>query len=159
MPHCIIMVSCQPLEKSSLSKIMLNNFGKISHVTNINLFWKIHFPWFLKNENSFWEPCKLLQKVHIFPISGKAFLNCLQCMKLRAEIMWLNNTFYNTFGSVQSLSCAWLFVTPWTAACHASLSITNSWSLLKLVHWVGDTIQPSHPLSSPSPPAFTVSQN
>ena len=26
------------------------------------------------------------------------------------------------------------------------------------VHWVGDVIQPSHPLSSPSPPAFTLSQ-
>ena len=34
--------------------------------------------------------------------------------------------------SVQSLSCVWLFATPWTAACQASLSITNSWSLLKL---------------------------
>ena len=34
--------------------------------------------------------------------------------------------------SVQSLSCVWLFVTPWTAARQASLSITNSWSLLKL---------------------------
>ena len=44
-------------------------------------------------------------------------------------------------------------VTPWTAALQASLSITNSWSSLKLnVHWVGDAIQPSHPLSSPSPP-------
>ena len=27
------------------------------------------------------------------------------------------------------------------------------------VHWVGDAIQPSHPLSSPSPPAFNLSQN
>ena len=27
------------------------------------------------------------------------------------------------------------------------------------VHWVGDAIQPSHPLSSPSPPAFTLSQH
>ena len=26
------------------------------------------------------------------------------------------------------------------------------------VHWVGDAIQPSHPLSSPSPPAFNLSQ-
>ena len=26
------------------------------------------------------------------------------------------------------------------------------------VHWVGDAIQPSHPLSSPSPPTFTLSQ-
>ena len=34
--------------------------------------------------------------------------------------------------SVQSLSCVWLFVTPWTAALQASQSITNSWSLLKL---------------------------
>ena len=37
------------------------------------------------------------------------------------------------FSSVQSLSRVWLFVTPWTTACHASLSITNSWSLLKLM--------------------------
>ena len=36
------------------------------------------------------------------------------------------------FSSVQSLSGVWLFVTPWTAACQASLSITNSWSSLKL---------------------------
>ena len=35
--------------------------------------------------------------------------------------------------SVQSLSCVQLFATPWTAACQASLSITNSWSLLKLM--------------------------
>ena len=33
---------------------------------------------------------------------------------------------------VQSLSCIHLFVTPWTAAHQASVSITNSWSLLKL---------------------------
>ena len=35
--------------------------------------------------------------------------------------------------SVQSLSHVRLFMTPWTAACQASLSITNSWSLLKLM--------------------------
>ena len=35
--------------------------------------------------------------------------------------------------SVQSLSHVWLFVTPWTAAHQASLSITNSQSLLKLM--------------------------
>ena len=34
---------------------------------------------------------------------------------------------------VQSLSYLWLFVTPWTAACQASLSITNFCSLLKLM--------------------------
>ena len=35
--------------------------------------------------------------------------------------------------SVQSLSHVWLFATPWTAACQTILSITNSWSLLKLM--------------------------
>ena len=34
--------------------------------------------------------------------------------------------------SVQLLSCVQLFATPWTAVLQASLSITNSWSLLKL---------------------------
>ena len=35
--------------------------------------------------------------------------------------------------SVQSLSHVWLFAILWTAACQASLSITNSWSLLTLM--------------------------
>ena len=34
---------------------------------------------------------------------------------------------------VHLLTCVRLFVSPWTAACQASLSITNSWSLLKLM--------------------------
>ena len=37
------------------------------------------------------------------------------------------------FSSVQLLSCVQLFKIPWTAAHQASLSITNSWSLLKLM--------------------------
>ena len=37
------------------------------------------------------------------------------------------------FSSDQSLSRVWLFVTPWTAAHQASLSISNSQSLLKLI--------------------------
>ena len=39
-------------------------------------------------------------------------------------------------GSVQLLSCVQLFLTPWTAARQASLSITNSWSLPKLIELV-----------------------
>ena len=42
----------------------------------------------------------------------------------------------------------------------SSLSITNSPEVAQThVHWVGDAIQPSHPLSSPSPPAFNLSQH
>ena len=37
----------------------------------------------------------------------------------------------NQFSSAHSLSHVQLFVNPWTTACHASLSITNSWSLPK----------------------------
>ena len=37
------------------------------------------------------------------------------------------------FSSVQSLSCVQFFAIPWTAACQASLSITNSWILLKFM--------------------------
>ena len=47
-------------------------------------------------------------------------------------IFFLDST-YQSVSSVQSLSCVWLFATPWTASPQASLSITNSWSLLKLM--------------------------
>ena len=40
-------------------------------------------------------------------------------------------SFLLQFSSVQSLRHVQLFATPWTLACQASLSITNSWSLLK----------------------------
>ncbi|KAB0346012.1 hypothetical protein FD755_024339 [Muntiacus reevesi] len=48
------------------------------------------------------------------------------------------------FNSVQSLSCVQLSATPWTAACQASLSITNSQSLLKLMSI--ESVMPSNHL-------------
>ena len=48
------------------------------------------------------------------------------------------------FSSVQSLSHVWLFGTPWTAARQASLSITNSQSLLKLMSI--ESVMPSNHL-------------
>ena len=48
------------------------------------------------------------------------------------------------FSSVQSLSCVRLFETPWTAACQASGSITNSQSLLKLMSI--ESVMPSNHL-------------
>ena len=47
--------------------------------------------------------------------------------------------------SVQLLSCVQLFATPWSAAHQASLSITNSWSLLKLMSI--ESVMPSNHLS------------
>ena len=80
----------------------------------------------------------------------------LFCANLRFHLC----IFTLLFSSVQSLSCVRLSAAPWFTARQASLSITNSWSSPRLtVHWVGDAIQPSHPLSSPSPPAPNSSQH
>ena len=69
------------------------------------------------------------------------------------------------FSSVQSLSRIWLFVTPWTASCQASLSITNSRSSLRLMSI--KSVMPSshlilsHPLLllPPIPPSIKVFSN
>ena len=45
----------------------------------------------------------------------------------------LSSTCGSPFSSVQLLSRVWLFATPWITACQASLSITNSWSSLRLM--------------------------
>ena len=71
------------------------------------------------------------------------------------------------FESVQLLSCVQLFATPWTAALQASLSITNSQSLLRLTSI--ESVMPStylilcHPLllllqSFPKSGSFPMSQ-
>ena len=63
------------------------------------------------------------------------------------------------YSSVQSLSHVRLFATPWTAAHQASLSITNSWSLPRLISI--ESVMPSNHLilSSSPPPAFSLSQH
>ena len=49
------------------------------------------------------------------------------------------------FSSVRSLSHVWLFATPRTAACQASLSLTNSWILHKLMSI--ESVMPSNHLT------------
>ena len=63
------------------------------------------------------------------------------------------------FSSVQSLSHVRLFATPWTTACRAFLSITNSQSPPKPMSI--ESVMPSNHLilSSPSPPALNLSQH
>ena len=60
------------------------------------------------------------------------------CLPLTQNLEWV------TFSSVQSFSRVQLFVTPWTAACQAYLSITNSWSLFKLMYM--ESVMPSNHL-------------
>ena len=62
---------------------------------------------------------------------------------------------FSECSSVQWLYCVLLFATLWTAAHHHEFP-----KLVRThVHQVSDAIQPSHPLSSPSPPAFYISQH
>ena len=73
----------------------------------------------------------------------------------------------NSISSVQSLSRVRLFATPWIAACQASLSITNSRSLLKLMS-IKSVMPSSHlilcrpllpcPQSLPASGSFPMSQ-
>ena len=70
-----------------------------------------------------------------------------------------------TLSSVQSLSRVRLFSTPWITALQASLSITNSWSLLKLMS-IESVMPSSHlilchplPLLPPTPPSIRVFSN
>ena len=59
--------------------------------------------------------------------------------------------------SVQLLSRVWFFVTLWTAACQASVSITNTLNSLKLMSI--KSMMPSNHLSTPLPPVFSLSQH
>ena len=101
----------------------------------------------------FSHPCLLLlsSKVCLLHL----YLPCCPACRI------VSTVFLNSIRSDQLLSRVRLFATPWIAARQASLSITNSRTEFTEthVHWVSDAIQPSHPLSSPSPPAPNPSQH
>ena len=98
------------------------------------------------------------------------FAFCVNNHQIRSFVSFFNEVklLYNIiivlgvkhqFSLVQSLSCVWLFVTPWTAARQASLSITNSRSLLKFM-FIQSVMRSNHLiLSSPCPPTFNLSQH
>ena len=80
------------------------------------------------------------------------------CLKLLVFSLCLLD-FVSYFSSVQLLNRVRLCdpmdcSTPGLPVCHQFPELAQTH-----VHWVGDAIQPSHPLSSPSPPAFSLSQH
>jgi len=78
------------------------------------------------------------KKGNIICYLQKVFMtNVLQCKVIYFFSNW-------NISSVQLLSRVWLFATPWTAARQASLSITNSQSLLKLMS--NESVMPSNHL-------------
>ena len=86
-------------------------------------------------------------------------------VKMKCFILYCTIQTLLQFSSVQSLSCVQLLVTPWIVAYHASLYITNSRSLLKLMSI--ESVMPSshlilcHPLLflPPIPPSIRVFSN
>ena len=84
------------------------------------------------------------------------------CIYKSIVFFFLHVFFYSSFqfSSVQSLSHVWLFVTSWTTAM-PGLPVHHQLPEFTQIHIhrVGDAIQPSHPLSSLSPPASNPSQH
>ena len=72
--------------------------------------------------------------VYIFCVLLVVFANLASCL----DNLGMGHIIH--FSSVQLLSCIQLFATPWTAACQASLSITNSRSSLKLMSIESDIL-------------------
>ena len=80
---------------------------------------------------------------------------CVSCIGRQILYHWATSEAWERrVSSVQSLSSVQLFATPWIAAYQACLSITNSWSLLKVMSIA--SVMPSnslilwHPLLLPS---------
>ena len=82
--------------------------------------------------------------------SFNSISGAITSVQVLTSMLWPVTTFWNLpVSSVQMLSHVRLFVTPWTAARQASLSITNSRSLLKLMSI--ESVMPSNHLILCSP--------
>ena len=118
------------------------------HFTYKQVFIKEYF--FLSTEDSFLFFFSSIKTAHLLLPLNKSRV----CFK-RAWFL----QFYIQFSSVQSLSHIWLCnpmdcSTPGFPVHHQLPELVQTH-----VHWVSDAIQPSHPLSSPSPPGFNLSQH
>ena len=124
------------LESHSISKIKKNNNNpNISkmYVYNWFFFWasESNFTWSILRYLS----QKMMTKVTLGISSTNMFSCCLLFLPTEYSGIpsWYFSTALAAFNSVQSLSCIRLFETPWIAARQASLSITNSWSSLRVM--------------------------
>ena len=101
-----------PRQKRNLKKILICKFH---HPCWLYVYWLVSL--------------LVIGLIALFCKSSNFSLNAI-CYELCS---WLFGFCYLPFSSVQLLSRVWLFVTPWIAACQASLSITNSRSSFKLM--------------------------
>ena len=76
----------------------------------------------------------------------------------RVAAMTGQSSGFSQFSSAQSHSHVQFFVTPWAAACQASLSITDFWGLLKLM-FIELVMTSNHLILSSPPPTLNLSQH
>ena len=102
-----------------------------------------HFRPLGRNTSQWWHLTAFKQKqVAFFATWWRSFHTVGNMTKETSAVVCKWSLF--VFLVVQSLSHVWLFVIPWATAHQASLSITSSWSLLKLVaiEWVMPSTHP-----------------
>ena len=92
----------------------------------------------------------MFMKWDVPPFAG----NCTQQAKVKSNVIYSSVQFSSVAQSCPTLCHPVDYSTPGLPVYHQLLEFTQS-----PLHWVGDTIQPSHPLWSPSPPAFNLSQH
>ena len=89
--------------------------------------------------------------------------HCIKCVAWWFDLHVLWKYYCSMFSSVQFSSVAQSCPTLWCPMNHSTPGLPVHHQLSEFtqthVHWVGDAIQPSYPLSSPSPPALHLSQH
>ena len=107
-----------------------------------------HFP-HVSQSSSFWnQPKPVALELRWLWVTPTAF-------KIKSKLLSLASVQFSSVAQLCPTLCDPMnHSTPGLPVDHQLLEVTQTH-----VHWVGDAIQPSHPLSSPSPPAFNLSQN
>ena len=140
----------QTSSKSFSSQSLDPQEGKLSSVQLLSHVQLFVIPWTAACQASLcitnsWSLLKLMLIKSVVP-----FNHLILCCPLLLppsvfpSIRVFSNESVLHINSVQLLSHVQLFVIPWTAACQASLSITNSWSLLRLMSI--ESVMPSNHL-------------
>ena len=116
----------------------------------VNIFWQLEIIWIQYNQTT---PCTV--KIKLSLIQCHLQIRCVDSLHWRHDIYIINSV---QFSSViqshptlyNSMDCS----TPGFPVHHQRPELTQTYA-----HWVGDGIQRSHALSSPSLPAFKLSQH
>ena len=165
-------------------RLSLNQFRSVQLLSRV---WLFVTPWTAAHQASLLLPLSCFSRVWLCATPEMAAHQACPSLGFSRQEHWSGLSFPSPMHEkwklkVKSLSRVQLLAIPWTAAYQAPPSMGFSrqeyWSGVPLpslpglpihhqhqectqtyVHWVGDAIQPSHPLSSPFHLAFNLSQH